>query len=247
MCWKLSRKGAPQSVLNRAFPPGSSFPEARKVGLRPMIFGFNTDIKSGNTVYHVQSEARQNERLLQTQIFVRGQCIGKKAASYSDLFDHAEFSEDRMHQMLKSQHKDTVESVRAGDIDTALTRVRALNEVLSEMCGIEISNSSESQSPALLLEFLNSKDVFAGETVQLRFRVLDGGIPVTGAKLISKVTSSTTDGEEMKPVFAQSQTEPDGCGEVHLPLRLDTVTHATVLVQATHGGKSAMKKFRLSK
>jgi len=91
-----------------------------------MIFGFNTDIKSGNTVYHVQSEARQNERLLQTQIFVRGQCIGKKAASYSDLFDHAEFSEDRMHQMLKSQHKDTVESVRAGDIDTALTRTGAI-------------------------------------------------------------------------------------------------------------------------
>ena len=212
-----------------------------------MIFGFNTDIKSGDTVYHVQSEARQNERLLQTQIFVRGQCIGKKAASYADLFDHAEFSEDRMHQMLKSQHKDTIESVRAGDIDGALSRVRALNEVLSEMCGVEIPSKAETPSPALLLEFLNSKDVFAGETVQLRFRVLDGGHPVTGAKLISKVTSSTTDGEEMKPVFAQAQTEPDGCGEVHLPLSLDSVTNATVLIQATHGGKSAMKKFRLSK
>jgi hypothetical protein len=217
-------------------------------GLRPMIFGFNTDIKSGNTVYHVQSEARQNERLLQTQIFVRGQCIGKKAASYSDLVDHSEFSEERMHEMLKSQHRETVESVRAGNIDEALSKVRALNTVLSEMSGVEISAApAEPPAPALLLEFLNSSDVFSGETVQLRFRVLEGGKPVTGAKLISKLTSSTHEGEEHQPVFVQSQTELDGCGEVELPLRLDTVSNATVLVQATHDGKSAMKKFRLSK
>jgi hypothetical protein len=213
-----------------------------------MIFGFNTDIKSGNTVYHVQSEARQNERLLQTQIFVRGQCIGKKAASYAELFDHAEFSEERMHEMLKSQHRETVESVRAGNIDEALSKVRPLNTVLSEMSGVEIAAAPvEAPVPALLLEFLNSSDIFDGETVQLRFRVLEGGEPVTGAKLISKLTSSSHDGEARQPVFVQSQTEVDGCGEVELPLRLDTVTNATVLVQATHDGKSAMKKFRLSK
>ena len=48
-----------------------------------MIFGFNTDVKSGDTVYHVQSEAREHESILQTQVFVRGRCIGKKAASYA--------------------------------------------------------------------------------------------------------------------------------------------------------------------
>ena len=43
-----------------------------------MIFGFNTDIKHEDTVYHVQSEARENELTLQTQVFVRGRCIGKR-------------------------------------------------------------------------------------------------------------------------------------------------------------------------
>ena len=41
-----------------------------------MIFGFNTDIKQQDTVYHVQSEARESEQLLQTQVFVQGRCIG---------------------------------------------------------------------------------------------------------------------------------------------------------------------------
>ena len=47
-----------------------------------MIFGFNTDVKHGDTIYHVQSEARESEHLLQTQVFVRGRCVGKKATSY---------------------------------------------------------------------------------------------------------------------------------------------------------------------
>ena len=47
-----------------------------------MIFGFNTDIRHEDTVYHVQSEAREGEQLLQTQVFVRGRCIGKRAVSY---------------------------------------------------------------------------------------------------------------------------------------------------------------------
>ncbi|MDT8070155.1 MAG: hypothetical protein ROO76_18470 [Terriglobia bacterium] len=212
-----------------------------------MIFGFNTDIKSSNTIYHVQSEAREHERLLQTQIFVRGHCIGKKASSYADLISHPEFSEARMHEMLKSQHRDTVESLRAGQIDEALTRVRPLHEVLSEMCGIQIPAANPAPVTAVLsLEFLNSAPVLAGETLQLRFRVLAGDKPVNGAKLISKVTSANN-GQENHPLFAQAETEPDGCGEVKLPLSLQGVTEATVLVQATHQGRTATKKFRLTK
>lgn len=212
-----------------------------------MIFGFNTDIKSGNTIYHVQSEAREHERLLQTQIFVRGHCIGKKAASYAQLTNHPEFSEARMHEMLKSQHRETVESVRAGQIDEALSRVRPLHEVLSEMSGVEISRPTSAPAAAILsLEFLNSAPVLAGETVHLRFRVLDGDKPVNGARLVSKVTSSSN-GHEQEPVFAQAQTEGDGCGEIRLPISLDAAAEATVLIQATHDGKSAMKKFRLTK
>ncbi len=212
-----------------------------------MIFGFNTDIKSGNTIYHVQSEAREHERLLQTQIFVRGHCIGKKAASYAELVDHPEFSEARMHEMLKLQHRETVERVRAAQIEEALTRVRPLSEVLTEMLGAPASGTQTvTGQSGLSLEFLNSDSVLAGESVQLRFCVRDGNRPVPGAKLISKITSSDH-GHEREPLFAQSQTEADGCGQIELPVPGKTLTDATVLVQAIHDGRSATKKFRLTK
>ena len=82
-----------------------------------MIFGFNTDIKYGNTVYHVQSEAREHDSLLQTQVFVKGRCLGKYATSFAEEAGHADFSEDQLHDLLKAQHKRFVEFARAGTIE----------------------------------------------------------------------------------------------------------------------------------
>ena len=45
-----------------------------------MIFGFNTDIRVQGTVYHVQTEVREQERRLESQVFVSGRCIGKRSA-----------------------------------------------------------------------------------------------------------------------------------------------------------------------
>ena len=69
------------------------------------IFGFNTDTKVGDTVYHVQSEARENDLLLQTQVFVQGQCMGKRASSYAERTVQPGFSIELMHELLKAQHR----------------------------------------------------------------------------------------------------------------------------------------------
>jgi hypothetical protein len=234
-----------------------------------MIFGFNTDIKHENTVYHVQSEAREGEHLLQTQIFVRGQCIGKKAASYAELVGQREFSDDRMHEMLKFQHRSTIDDLRSGRVDEALTQVTPLAVLLAEMTGTsgtestaEVPKSStvaqlsaqvpsgppESSSKldsSLHLEFLNPDAIVADHALVLRFRVLEDGTPISGAKLIARLTKVGEDGQEHDPVYAQNQTEPDGEGAMSLVASVEDMGHAIVLIQATHNGKSAMKKFRL--
>ena len=81
-----------------------------------MIFGFNTDIKYGDTVYHVQSEAREHDSLLQTQVFVKGRCLGKYATSFDEHAGQADFNEDKLHDLLKAQHKHFVECARAGTL-----------------------------------------------------------------------------------------------------------------------------------
>src|SRR5580704_7483703 len=87
-----------------------------------MIFGFNTDVKHDDTVYHVQSEARESERLLQTQVFVRGRCVGKRATPYADKADDASFGDQQKEQVLRDQHRLVLDSIRDGRLDSVLDK-----------------------------------------------------------------------------------------------------------------------------
>src|ERR1051326_3126110 len=87
-----------------------------------MIFGFNTDIKHSDTVYHVQSEAREGELLLQTQVFVRGRCIGKRATSYADKASTPGFTDQQKEQILRDQHRLVLDAVRDGRLDSVFDK-----------------------------------------------------------------------------------------------------------------------------
>jgi len=85
-----------------------------------LIFGFNTDVKHDGTVYHVQSEARAAEQLLQTQVFIRGRCVGKCAGSYAEHTAAPDFSEDKMHELLKAQHRRVLDAIKAGKLEEVI-------------------------------------------------------------------------------------------------------------------------------
>ncbi len=86
-----------------------------------MIFGFNTDVKHGDTIYHVQSEAHPNSQTLLTTVFVQGRCVGKKTSSYTNQVSLPDFSEHKMHELLKDQHRQVLEAIRDGNLETALS------------------------------------------------------------------------------------------------------------------------------
>jgi hypothetical protein len=186
-----------------------------------MIFGFNTDVKYKGTVYHIQSEARQQEQLLQTQVFVRGRCIGKKATPYAEEASKPGFSDDKMHDLLKAQHKGVVDAVKKGKV----------GDVLSETYGLNTNGFS--------VHWTNADSVLQEGEVVLRFQVSLSGLPVQGATLISKVVF----GEE-PPIFAKMTCDDMGSVETRVPARaaLDT---AAIYIQAQHEDHSAVRKYRL--
>ena len=102
-----------------------------------MIFGFNTDVKHGDTVYHVQSEARQSEFLFQTQVFVRGRCIGKRATSYADRAPDPFFSDKQKEAMLRDQHRYVLEAIREGNVESVFDK-RDTPETLAAIKPLEL-------------------------------------------------------------------------------------------------------------
>ncbi len=121
-----------------------------------MIFGFNTDITASGTVYHVQTEVREQEQRLESQVFVRGRCIGKRSAVLPP-----DAVEEGLQELARAQHRWVVEAVRAGFVEDVLTQETA---------------------EELVVQFLESERM-SGESVIFRFRVLSGGFVAGSAEV----------------------------------------------------------------
>jgi len=215
-----------------------------------MIFGFNTDIKHADTVYHVQSEVRQNERTLQSQVFVRGRCVGKHSTSFAERTSDPDFSEAKAHELLKVQHRDVLNAIREGKLDEFLGKkapAPAAPPATAAAASVNAPAPASASVPAAALEasplalHLVKADTLAAENVMaLRFRVTVAGLGVVGARIISRV-----DAPSQASVYAQADTESDGTAEMRFPLQLASAPDAALLVQASYLGMSAKHKFRL--
>jgi hypothetical protein len=133
-----------------------------------MIFGFNTDIRAQGTVYHVQTEVHEQERRLESQVFVSGRCIGKRSGPLP-----AEAAGEAIQDLARAQHRWVVEAVREGFVDDVL-----------------IQEGAEE----LVVQFLGSRRI-SGKDVVLRFRILFGGSIAVSAQVSAHWKANTSSGE----------------------------------------------------
>jgi len=193
-----------------------------------MIFGFNTDIKQGDTVYHVQSEARENELVLQTQVFVRGRCIGKRATSYAERLSQGDFSDQQKEQILRDQHRLVLDSIREGRLESILDR-RDSPESLATVKELDV-------------QWLNADSVHAENNLLMRLRVTEGGSAVPGARLTFRFARA-----DAAPFYTQAVTDSGGNAEMSIAVEESALPDSSVLVQASVSGRTATRKFHFRK
>ena len=188
-----------------------------------MIFGFNTDATHDGVVYHVQSEAREKDLLLQSQVFVQGRCIGKRACSYASTF--SDVSESRLKETLKTQHRTLLDAIRDGSIEAILSSGEEIQDL---------------DSNGLALRWVNSDETLHGESAKLNFRVTDQGQPVQGAELKAQMGTIS-----QAPVFQTSLTDSDGSAEILVKPSGEKSREVPLFISVTSAGKRATRKFRL--
>lgn len=191
-----------------------------------MIFGFNTDIKHGDTVYHVQSEARESEQLLQTQVFVRGRCIGKRAVSYAATTAESQINDQTKERMLRDQHRQVLDAIREGKVESVFDR-QETSETLAAIKELD-------------LEWLNAHSVHSAGKLQMRLRVTEGGAAVEGARLTLRFARP-----DSVPFYAQVLTDASGSAEMSVQVDEASLPNSSVLVQASFSGRTATRKFEL--
>jgi hypothetical protein len=217
-----------------------------------MIFGFNTDIRHDDTVYHVQSEAREGEQLLQTQVFVRGRCIGKHAISWavvaassspgstagnsavgdapvdqSAAIHSADHNKDQdKEKLLRDLHREVLDAIREGRLESILDK-RETPEALAAVKELD-------------LQWTNADSVHAGGALMMNLRVTEAGQPVQGARLTFRVARPGN-----APYYAQVLSDAHGNAEMNLHVDENALADSSVLVQASFEGRTATRKFQM--
>jgi hypothetical protein len=191
------------------------------------IFGFNTDVKLADVVYHVQSEARQNDLLLQTMVFVKGQCVGKQAFSYAHEISHPGFSTEAMHELLKSQHKAVIDAIQQGQMSSVLGN------------GADVQDVGGS---GLSLQWKLAIPADDSPNLPVSFQVLDSGKPASGAEIVVRGVIAS-DGAEL----ARGVADDSGAAALSVSLTEDVLNRGAVMVQATRNGKSVTRKLRVKR
>jgi hypothetical protein len=186
------------------------------------IFGFNTDVKHEDATYHVQSEARQADLLLQTMVFLKGQCVGKRTTSYA----RKNLTEEATHELLKAQHKTMVDTIQQGDITSALSMTGDVEDV---------------QGDGVSLKWIGSPS-FQDGSLKLKLLVSDKGSAIASAK-IWIMNAAPSD----NPMILTTSTNAEGHADLAVPINAQVEAEQAVMVQASLGARSVTRKLRFKK
>jgi hypothetical protein len=88
-----------------------------------MITGYNTDVRHGEVVFHVQTEDKGVANpYIESLVYVGGQVLASKRASYADLLAEGR-DEKEIVALMDLQHRTMIAAIRHGKLDA---RVAAL-------------------------------------------------------------------------------------------------------------------------
>ncbi|HEX3553043.1 MAG TPA: hypothetical protein VIA62_07435 [Thermoanaerobaculia bacterium] len=90
-----------------------------------MITGYNTDVRHGEVVFHVQTEDKGTANpFIESLVYVGGQVLASKRASYADLLAEGR-EEKEIVAFMDHQHRTMIAAIRHGKLDAKLAAMTA--------------------------------------------------------------------------------------------------------------------------
>ena len=90
-----------------------------------MITGYNTDVRHGEVVFHVQTEDKGvSNPYIESLVYVGGQVLASKRASYAEMIAEGK-EEKEIVALMDHQHRTMIAAIRHGKLDGKLAALSA--------------------------------------------------------------------------------------------------------------------------
>jgi len=202
-----------------------------------MLFGHNTNVKAGETTYHVQTEDRGvAHALIDTTVYFRGRVVHRRTNNYFDLLPLNADREQALKQRVDEQHRTIVEQIQSGALSVALPPEDKPSAAAAPANVAPAANASSS----LKLELINPRTWLTGKRASLQIAVRDNaGNAARGAIVTSKVDGATAP--------AEYSTVTGGSGDAKLEFEMPQLAGAepALVIEASRGSAKGHLRFQL--
>ena len=199
-----------------------------------MNFGFNSNVRVGKSVYHVQTEDRgPSHPFLDTVVYMAGRVVHKRSSSYQDLTGGAargEALEEKLHDRLSQQHREVIAQLEAGTLQ------------LNGPGGAPVKVVAVASNEELEVRLLNPNTwlTSGNATLEVELRKKVSAIAIGGADVEAFLEVDTT---RSAPV--RTRADAKGHATLSFPLPSAVPEGTALVIRATDGDHSAELRFRL--
>jgi hypothetical protein len=208
-----------------------------------MLFGHNTDVKSGDTVYHVQTEDRGTATaLIETTVHCYGRVLHRRTNNYLDLLPLHADRESLLQKRLDEQHSAVIEEIRSGALHLEPPPPPPPKRRPGrQKAGSPGGTASGDPAEALSLELLNATSWLDGKRayLQILVRQKQNGMAAGGAAVVVHV-----DGAANATEFA-GRTGEDGIAQLEFEMPQLASAVPALIFRAVHSSGNGQLKFHL--
>jgi hypothetical protein len=192
-----------------------------------MLFGHNSNVKVGETVYHVQTEDRgTSHAVIDTMVYHSGRVLHRRANSYADLLPLDTARELALKERVSTQHQAILDELRSG--------VLKLAEQVTSAAVTAVDDS-------VAIELLNAKSWLSGKraTLQVLVSRKGDGAAVSGARVTARI-----DGAQ-EPSEYSTATGTDGKAQLAFDMPRLAGAECALVLEGYNGKSKARLQFQL--
>lgn len=200
-----------------------------------MLFGHNSNVKAGETTFHVQTEDRGTAHaLIDTTVYFKGRVLHRRTNNYFDLLPLNPESEQALKERLDQQHRAVVEEIRTGALHLSLPQ----ESKPSPAAGV---SNAPAVPKVLTLVLINAKNWLSGKraTLDVSVQNRDSGQAVKRALIVARIEGAV-DANEFT-----TETGIDGRAQLEFDMPRLSSPEPALVIEAFEGDAKGHLRFQL--
>jgi len=198
-----------------------------------MITGYNTDVRHGSRVFHVQTEDKglANPKI-ETLIYVGGEILDSYRGGYEDLLAAPPIQDHAIQARMEDQHKAVIRDIKNGKYDTtpndtrlaeqAVFNDRPLDQAILEY----LAQEGEVDTLEMVLDEPMAPVFGSPFVFRIRARLSVSQAPLAGADVTVRIISSL----KKAGTLATGRTDAEGAFTAKVDLPPSQPGHCAIII-----------------